>query len=129
MRAAHMGTSTERLGMMPMIDVVFLLLIFFVLVIVPRDPLVGLGVSRHTAPEEKPMPTILRIDVFSSGFRINQRWVNASGLEDMLDKIGRISSRLPVLVACQNESEHSRLILALDLCTKAGFERISVASL
>ena len=50
-----------RLEMTPMIDVVFLLLVFFVVTVQPKELLAKLEVSRPAAPTQSPQMTLLRI--------------------------------------------------------------------
>ena len=131
MRAARKNDDSGHVAMTSMIDVVFLLLIFFLLIIAMREALLGFT-TRQAVEAPIPRPAtpsaMVRIDVLEEGYRVNGRQVDAPGLDRMLTEIGRFGCRLPVLVACREDALHDRFIYALDMCHKAEFEKVSVAN-
>jgi biopolymer transport protein ExbD len=113
-------------SMTAMIDVVFLLLVFFIATASPKDLHAKLPVSspRHGGQD---IP-VLTIDVYADGYRMNGMRVNLREMDTKLAKIGSISERTGVVVNCRSDSSHSRLVKVLDLCSKAQLKNISLVS-
>ncbi len=128
------GAPSADLPMTPMIDVVFLLLIYFIATIQPIDVFAHLDVSRPMAEEVRddvppPPPNLLRIDVLPDGaFGVNDRPVRLPDMERFLMRLGQLDPRQTVLVMSAALSTHDQLIQVLDLCAKAGLRNISVVS-
>jgi biopolymer transport protein ExbD len=120
------------LPMTPMIDVVFQLLIYFLVTIHPVDVVANLDVFRPSpeAQKEKPdtPPKMIRITVFADAFLINDRPVDAQELDRLLSKLASIDKTQTILIMCTSLSPHERLITVLDLCAKSGLVNLSVVS-
>lgn len=120
------------LPMTPMIDVVFQLLIYFLVTIHPVDVVANLDVFRPSpeAQKEKPdtPPKMIRITVFADAFLINDRPVDAKELDRLLSKLASIDKTQTILIMCTSLSPHERLITVLDLCAKSGLVNLSVVS-
>ena len=118
--------------MTPMIDVVFLLLIYFIATIKPIDVFAHLDVSRPSPEQQREQmetpPNLLRINIFPDGFTINDRPVRLSDMERVLMRLAELDARQTVLVMSSSYATHERLIQVLDLCSKAGLRNISVVS-
>jgi biopolymer transport protein ExbD len=91
--------SVPKLEMAAMIDVVFLLLVFFLVTVNPVDTLSHLDASRPRFEGEPDLST-LRIGVWQPG----------------------------IVITCSGDSPHEGLVQALDLCAKNGLRKLSVAS-
>jgi biopolymer transport protein ExbD len=126
-----------EVSMTPMIDVVFQLLIYFLVTFSTPDVLAQLDISRpapDTArPEPRTPPKMIRISVDAaesaeSGYRLNGRAVSRSELSALLQKLAQISSNQTVLIRCAADSEHARLVGVLDLCAAGGLSNLSVVS-
>lgn len=115
-----------KLQMTAMIDVVFLLLIFFISVVRPVDVLAYLDASRPK-PGGGDM-SLLKIDVYSNHYAINGKRVDLHQMENYLNKIANISKTQSIIITCSSDSPHSSLIKVLDICAKAGLERLSLMS-
>ena len=113
-----------KLGFTAMIDVVFLLLVFFVLVVRAGDVLSRLDVTQSGGCSPAPVAHI-RIDIDVESYTVRERPLDYASLSNALVQIGRYSPSQPVLVSCAPEAPHSRLVKALDLCSMAGLEDVS----
>ncbi len=126
-------TKGGELEMTPMIDVVFQLLIYFVVTIKPVDVSAHLDVFRPSTgapPEEQSQPPkMIRIEVLPGAVAINGRTVDAFTLGEILDKLGAISKTQTVMIMCAADSEHDLLIKVLDRCASAGLVNLSVVSM
>lgn len=117
-------------SMTPMIDVVFQLLIYFLVTFSTADVLAHLDVSRPApdAAQREAPGDMIRVAVMPAGYAINGRKVTDEELAAMLKRLAGISVRQTVLVTCDDKSIHGRLIRALDMCASCGLSQISVMS-
>lgn len=118
--------------MTPMIDVVFQLLIYFLVTFSTADVLAHLDISRpspEAAPSKQTPPAdMIRVAVLKDGFAINGRNVTEQQLNDLLKKLAAVSTKQTVLVNCDDQSLHGRLIEVLDRCAAHGLTQIAVMS-
>lgn len=125
------GESGE-LNMTAMIDVVFQLLIFFLVTQKPIDTMANLDVFRPS-PEKKQEqmqtpPKMIRIQIYPDGFTINDRPVGLAELDGLLAKLAGIDRNQTIMIMCAAQSKHEDLIRVLDLCAKTGLVNLSVIS-
>lgn len=129
-RKAEMPAA--ELPMTPMIDVVFQLLIYFLVTIQPKDVLAHLDVFRPSpeAKQEKPEtpPKMIRIVIFPEAFTINDKPVELADLDTLLTKLASIDKTQTILIMCTALSPHEKLVQVLDLCAKSGLVNLSVIS-
>lgn len=125
-RSARRWTAAE-LSLTPMIDVVFLLLVFFVMAVHPDDILAQIGVSRPGTDGSAGIP-LLRIDVRSDGYTMNGKRVDIERMDTYLAKIADLSPQQTIVIACESESSHSQLVKVLDLCAKSELENLALFS-
>ncbi len=127
--------NAAKLEMTPMIDVVFQLLIFFIVTLKQEDILSYLSVSRPTNEAAKPKPQIqlLTIEVGRAAWTINGRmFTGQQGLEAMDKKLAHIASYskdASVIIKCTEDSPHSGLVKVLNICTREGMQNLSVFSM
>ena len=124
--------ENPKLEMTPMIDVVFQLLIFFIVTIKQEDICSKLNAFRPTPDSDaKPteQPELINIAVSSSGFIMHGRPVSLDGLEKNLSTLARQSKASPVLIRCTADSPHRYLVQALDICNKVGMTNLSIFSM
>lgn len=126
------GDAAE-LEMTPMIDVVFQLLIFFIVTLKQEDILSHLDVSRPASdtsppPIEEP-EEFITIMVYRDGYIMNGRRISRSVLDKRLSKMASYKTDVPVVIKCMPDSPHARLIALLDICAKTGLDNLSVFSM
>ena len=121
-----------ELPMTPMNDVVFQLLIYFLVTIQPRDVLAHLDVFRPSPDqrqqEQQEKPKMIRILVFPDGYTINDRPVDVSELDRLLTRLAGIDRNQTILITCTAASQHERLVRVRDLCAKNRLVNLSVVS-
>ncbi len=129
--------EAAKLEMTPMIDVVFQLLIFFIVTLKEKDILANLDISRpapdpNTKPEEK-VDDLLTIQIGKEGWVLNGRpYIGRSGLEQLDRQLARIASfsrNASVIIKCTGDSPHSFLVRVLNILSREGMTNISVFSL
>jgi biopolymer transport protein ExbD len=122
-----------KTDMTPMIDVVFQLIIFFVVTIKPMEIISRLDVFRPAPdlaakPEEK--PELVRLSVLPGNkFMLNQLEMGLPTLERNLKNMAARSKTQLILVQCSEQSSHANLVALLDLCMKVGLQRLSVVTI
>ncbi|MBE6381631.1 MAG: biopolymer transporter ExbD [Lentisphaerae bacterium] len=131
--------ENPSLDMTPMIDVVFELIIFFVVTIKQEDLYTKLNVNRP-APASGPSSesddiTVTieigrRFDNSAQGVIIyNKREVSRKELDNNLRDIARTSTKTPIIVKCATDSPHKALVDVLDICYKNKLYSVSVFTL
>ena len=124
--------DAAKLEMTPMIDVVFQLLIFFIVTLKQEDILAHLDVSRPQQSDEQPSeikPELLTIMVHRDGYIMNGRRISRGVLDKRLTRISTYSKGISVVIKCMPDSPHAKLIALLDICAKTGLENLSVFSM
>ena len=118
--------------MTPMIDIVFPLLIYFLWTYQSLDVVAHLDVytpsSERTATTPRDPPSLIRIGVYAHGYTFDETPVDEANLDTFLTLLARASKTQSVLIICDLESGHGRLIKVLDMCAKYGLTNLSVAS-
>lgn len=117
--------------MTPMIDVVFLLLIYFLVTFTASDSSTQLAISRP-APVARsashPPPQMIRVRIASAGFEVNGRSVSRRELAHVLGRLADLSAEQTVFILCEANSKHAQLVDVLDLCAEVGLSQLSVGS-
>jgi len=121
-----------ELSMTPMIDIVFQLLIYFILTFEPQDVMAHLDVFRPSPEDKKEQtetpPNLIRVEIYEQGFIINERRVGLAELERVMTRLASIDRNQTILIMVTANSNHDQLINVLDLCSKTGLRNLSVVS-
>jgi biopolymer transport protein ExbD len=126
-----------EVSMTPMIDVVFQLLIYFLVTFSTPDVLAHLDISRpapdKSQTEQRTPPKMIRVNIYAeggieNGYSLNSRAVSRTELASILTRLAGISQNQTVLITCAGGSEHAKLIGVLDICAQSGLSKISVVS-
>ena len=125
--------EAAKLEMTPMIDVVFQLLIFFIVTLRPEDIMGHLDISRPApdppiTPEEQ-VQDLLNIIVYKDGYVLQGKRVALTELRRQLGTLARVSKKVSVVIRCVGDSKHSQLMMLLDICAQHNLKNISVFSL
>lgn len=118
--------------MTAMIDVVFQLLVYFIVTIQPVDVIAHLDVFRPS-PEAKQEqlqtpPKMIRIQIYPDGFTINDRAVGLREMETLLGRLAAIDTKQTIMIMVAAQSKHDDLVRVLDLCAKNRLQNLSVVS-
>ena len=129
---ARKAYDNPQLDMTPMIDVVFELIIFFVVTIKQEDLFSKLNANRP-APNDKPTQvvedTTIKIQVGPGGLVYNNRGVSLKELKRNLKQAASIDKKTTVLLQCTLNSPHKFLVDALDACAEQGLQNLSIFSM
>lgn len=123
------------INMTPMIDIVFQMIIFFVLTVeMERDAMderIRMAMSPHGPLVEQRDPRTVTIDVSDRGeFSIGRVPLSAQQLFSIMrNTVGIHGQSLPVVIRGDLDTNHQHIKNAMDLCTQAGLYRISFAAI
>ncbi len=121
-----------KLEMTPMIDVVFQLLIFFIVTLKQEDILSQLEVMRPapdpTATAENQVEPI-KIMIGITGFVYRGRPVSESELNTSIARVARYNPNATIMIQCTMNSDHRWLVKALDICSRNNMTRLAVFSM
>lgn len=136
---ARKPQENPALDMTPMIDVVFELIIFFVVTIKQEDIFSRLNVNRPApsppsaveTPKDDISCTIEIGKAMYHGERngvyvYNKREVKLETLEGYLRDLAAVSTDTPIIVKCAENSPHKALVDLLDICYKYKLYSVSV---
>ena len=136
-----MGKKTQEnpaLDMTPMIDVVFELIIFFVVTIKQEDLYTKMNVNRpapaSSSSSDSSSDDITvnieigrRYDGSAQGVILyNKKEVQRPQLDAYLKEISKTSKKTPIIVKCEESSPHKALVDVLDICYKNELYSVSV---
>ena len=129
------------LEMTPMIDVVFQLLIFFIVTLNQPDILSQFDALRPAAQESRDLvdpPASITIKGFPAhpglgayffGNDQNRRTVTLDQLRGVASQMAKVNRNQNVVVNCTDTAPHGCLVRVLDLLADAGLRSVSVFSL
>ena len=130
-RKRNLGEKAE-LNMTPMIDVVFQLLIFFIVTLKQEDILARLEVNRP-APEQRIPPKedieLLTVQVYNKGFVLQGKKVTLEELGRQMAKVASLNKNVSVIIKCTADSPHAFLMQALDMCAQSNLNNLNVFSM
>jgi biopolymer transport protein ExbD len=132
-RKARKNIESGEIPMTPMIDVVFQLLIYFILTMKPVDVSAHLDVfSPSTAQprtKDEPPPQMLKIEIYQGAILMNGAGLDMPGLTKILGKLAALNPKQTVMILCSVDSRHNDLVEVLDSCAKVGLTNLSVGSM
>ena len=126
---ARKPQDNPQLDMTPMIDVVFELIIFFVVTIKQEDIFSKLNANRPapaSSSSSEENDTQVKIDIGSGGLVFNGRLMNPKQFDQALREISKTSKSAMVTIRCSLDSYHKYLVYALDTCNKYRMFNVSV---
>ena len=135
---ARKPQDNPQLDMTPMIDVVFELIIFFVVTIKQEDIFSKLNANRpapaSSSSNSNESDTTVTIEVGrgrdANGLLVyNKRPVRLSELDQNLREVARTSKKTPIIIKCAEDSPHKALVDALDVCYRNQLFSVSIFTL
>lgn len=125
--------KTPGIQIAPLIDIVFLTLIFFMVLSIFNQLESEISISVPKARESKETvrsPGEIIINIKKDGTVIvNQKRLNYEELEKMLKKISALFPNQPVIIRADEETYHKFVIKVLDACAGADIWNVSFATI
>ena len=129
-RKRRITGEQPQLEMTPMIDVVFQLLIFFVVAIKQDDILSMLSAARPTTPAVREPPVnVVDIEINKAGFAYRGTPLSKAMLDRRLTVIADGDKNASVVIRCTGDSPHAYLVQVLDVCHKLELTNLAVFSM
>ena len=135
---ARKPQENPALDMTPMIDVVFELIIFFVVTIKQEDLFTRLNANRPapasstSSSNESDTTVTIEIDRGrdANGVIIyNKREIRRKELDQNLKEVARTSKKTPIVIKCTEASPHKALVDVLDICYRNELHSVSIFTL
>ena len=134
---ARKPQENPALDMTPMIDVVFELIIFFVVTIKSEDLFSRLNANRpapSSGSSSSDNETTVTIEIgrgrSADGVLVyNKREVKRAELDTNLREVARTSKKTPIIVKCAEDSPHKALVDVLDICYRNELFSVSIFTL
>ena len=134
---ARKPQDNPQLDMTPMIDVVFELIIFFVVTIKQEDLFTRLNANRpapSSGSSSSESDTTVTIEIGrgpdANGLLVyNKRPVRRSELDQNLKEVARTSKKTPIIIKCAKDSPHKALVDVLDICYRNELFSVSIFTL
>jgi len=125
-------TENPKVEMTPMIDVVFQLLIFFVVSLKHEDILSQLTAMRPATSQEQKREEqleLINVIVAPQGFVFNGRAMRLAELDRGIERLAGYGGNPMIIIKCTLDSPHEMLIQVLDICNKHGMTNLSIFSM
>ena len=132
---ARKPQENPALDMTPMIDVVFELIIFFVVTIKQEDLFSSLNANRPApasgSSSTNESDTTVTIEIGrgrdANGMVFyNKRVMRGNDLDNNLRDVARTSKKTPIIIKCAVDSPHKALVDVLDTCYRHELFSVSV---
>ena len=127
-RSRHITNDQPQLEMTPMIDVVFQLLIFFIVTIKQEDIFSMLSASAPMGVPSGDIATV-NIEINKTGFIMRGTPVSLTLLEKRLASLAEYDRNFSVVLRCTSDSPHKYLVQTLDICHKLDLTNLSIFSM
>ncbi|MHC4777796.1 MAG: ExbD/TolR family protein [Planctomycetota bacterium] len=123
------GKSATELNLAPLIDMIFILLIFF-LVTTSFTRETGVEVNRPSAATAKDLrkDSLLIAVTLDGSVYIHNRVVDLMELRAIVEKAMKENPEKPVVILADRSSLTGRMIAVMDTCTLAGAKQVAVAA-
>lgn len=119
--------------MAPMIDIIFILLIHFMVATIFAQWENKLGIQVPSADsgirtDRQPGEVIINIDA-EGGMYINSKPISAQRLESLLGQIAETFKSQPVVLRADQNTRHKDVIKVLDICRKVDIWNVAFSTL
>ena len=118
------------IGLTSLIDVIFLLLIFFMVTTTLIDPSKKLDIqlpeAKAAAPDTKSIPVTIELGPRGK-ILLNGKRVNLKTLESRLKALGGGSQKKTAIVRADRRLDYGQVVRVLGICRASGFYDIGIA--
>ncbi len=126
------GDDSDRIQLAPLVDIIFLLLVFllsmFALARAERDLSVDLPEASSASHQSRGLRDLL-VNVRADGqLVLNGEDVDVAGLEDVLREMALSFPADTVVIRADGETPHRRFVEVLDVCRRHGVKSVAVVT-
>lgn len=133
MKFRRQQVEDQGINLTPLIDVVFLLLIFFMVsTTFTKETHLSVDLPEAVGEQSSELPEQIEILINSDGsYSVNgQALVNdkAATLRSALEKTSEGNSDLPLVITADAKTPHQAVVQAMDVAGQLGFARLSITT-
>ena len=128
------GTKNVEVNLTPLIDVVFLLLIFFMVsTTFDKQSQIQIKLPQADSAENvEKEPEIIEVGINHEGkYYVNQEELlksDAETLKQMMQKVSQGKTDLPVIISADGKAPHQSVITVLDVASQLGLNQMTFAT-
>lgn len=131
MKRRHRGADEAEIDMTPMLDVTFIMLIFFI-VTTSFVKVSGIDVSRPSSAPSKVQkqnnkPIVVQINADGT-VTMDNRKIDVSAIQDNVQKDLAANSNATVIVVANGRADAGLMVTAIDQARSAGASKVSIAT-
>ncbi len=128
MRLRQQTTKKARIEIIPMIDTMFFLLVFFMMATLSMSIQRGLPVNLpHAATAKEEIKQVITLTLTKDG-RLYFDKQELSSPAEVIQRLERKRAQLSVVINADRSVEHGRVVELLDAAKRSGVTKISVAA-
>jgi len=129
----HVKSTDVHLDLTSLIDVVFILLLFFVLTTTfSRESVIRINLPEANGEAVNTNPVSIDVLVSNDGiYAVNGRTLVNNGVNTLMQAISDIAegdSTLPVTITADADSTHQSVVTAMDAVARLGFSKLNIAT-
>lgn len=130
MRLKRWEPKKARIEIIPMIDTVFFLLVFFMVASLAMTTMKGMPVNlpkSSTASERSIVKTVLTVTA-SGKYYVDKQQVKFEEIRPILEERLRDNPKMPIVINCDKGQDWGRGIEVMDEAKQAGAEILTIAT-
>lgn len=122
--------ETSQLDMTPLVDVVFNLLIFFMLsTTFVTTPGIKINLPEASSKELKVQEKEVRIALTKSGkIYLNRKLVSLGDVRNILKRKARINPKMLVIIQADEQVIHGKVVQIMDIAKTSGLNKLAIAT-
>ena len=133
MKFSRQKRDTSEINLTPLIDVVFLLLIFFMVsTTFSNAARIVIDLPESATDQSQREKEEIEISITKKGYMaVNQKIVLNLELETLMVAINKVSGEdntLPLIISADAETPHQFVVMAMDAAAKLGFARLKIST-
>ncbi|SFX08509.1 ExbD/TolR family protein [Marinospirillum alkaliphilum] len=132
MQFRRQAPEAVQINMTPLIDVVFLLLIFFMVTtsFAERQLSLQLPPAETATVQRDPVSQLQVLTLYADGRLLldEQELQDVAALENALQALLQDNPELDLVIRAEADASHRQVVAALDLARRLGIERVRIAT-
>ena len=133
MRFPRRNRDPLEINLTPLIDVVFLLLIFFMVsTTFSKETQLVIDLPESSIEETSLEEEVVDISISKRGsIAVNQRLILDADLDSLIAAITKVSgtkNTVPIVISADAETPHQSVVMAMDAAGRVGFTKIKIST-
>mgnify|MGYP001289724803 CR=1 FL=1 len=133
MRFPRRNRDPLEINLTPLIDVVFLLLIFFMVsTTFSKETQLVIDLPESSIEETSLEEEVVDISISKRGsIAVNQRLILDADLDSLIAAITKVSgtkNTVPIVISADAETPHQSVVMAMDAAGRLGFTKIKIST-